>query len=210
MVDVLCQRRHHEAYGNHFPSSENGTSNYGFVFPQSALHDQDLPSPASIDLQVLDSSVSFPPHEISSGSLEIQHAWSWDPRDHPQPSPKLIKGRSTASFARKVTSLEQPAIGRRGRYQCGTCGEGFAQPQGVRRHHLEKHEPKSCPHCRTFKWARPYLFKTHLRKVHPDVDPEATTLDATWRGCRKGSPPPNIGRAFMPCTPSLPQVPPSR
>ena len=185
MVDIVSSQKHHrKVYGNYFPSSENGTSGYGFNFPQSTLYDQGLPTPASLNKQVLDLSVSSLPHEISSGSLEIQHAWPGHSRDHPQSPPKLTRGRPTA-FYKKVTSLEQPATGNRGRYPCKICGEGFAQPQGVRRHHFEKHEPRSCPHCHTFKWARLYLFKKHVREVHPDVDPKAALLDAAWSGHRK-------------------------
>jgi len=184
MVDILS-RRHRKVYGNYFPSSQNGSSDYGFVFPQSTLQDQALPSPVPIGKRAPDLSASFPPHEISSGSLETRRECPGEPWDHPQPSPKPIKGCPTTPFARKVTSLEQQVTEHRARYRCKICGEGFAQPQGVRRHHLEKHEPRLCPHCHTFKWARRYLFKKHLKEVHPDVDPEAATLDAAWSGRRK-------------------------
>ncbi|KAH9069442.1 hypothetical protein EDB83DRAFT_2314465 [Lactarius deliciosus] len=80
---------------------------------------------------------------------------------------------------------ERSVIGHRGQYLCKICGDGFAQPQGVRWHHLEKHEPKTCLHCHTFKWGRLYLFKKHLREAHPYEDTEPSTLATAKGGHRK-------------------------
>ncbi|KAH9031179.1 hypothetical protein EDB84DRAFT_1493224 [Lactarius hengduanensis] len=156
--------------GNYFPPSENGLNDYGLVLPQRTLRDQELPSPTLIDKRVLDSTTPFHPHKIPYDTFEIRR----ESLGKPWPSPKPIKGRPTTSFVRKVTSLK-PITEHRCRYLCKICGEGFAQPQGVRRHHLEKHEPRLCPYCHTFKWARRY-------EAHPDVNPEAATPYAAGRG----------------------------
>ena len=56
-------------------------------------------------------------------------------------------------------------------YLCNACGERFAQPQGVNRHYRAKHDPSSCIYC-SAKWSRPYQYRDHIEKQHPDVDPD--------------------------------------
>jgi hypothetical protein len=56
-------------------------------------------------------------------------------------------------------------------YSCEVCGERFAQPQGVKRHYRAKHDPSSCIYCGA-KWSRPYLYRDHIEKHHPGVDPD--------------------------------------
>ena len=34
-------------------------------------------------------------------------------------------------------------------------------------------------YCHDFKWGRPYWFKEHLKKRHPDVDPNVALEEAT-------------------------------
>ncbi|KAI9436349.1 hypothetical protein H4582DRAFT_2160294 [Lactarius indigo] len=156
-VDVLSSQRHRRGLsGNLRPPIENKLNDCGFVLPQRTLQDQELPSLGSADKGVFGLSSSFFPQEISS-SLKTQGQYLG----------------------------ELPSIRNRGRYLCEICGDAFAQPQGVRRHHLEKHEPKTCPHCHTFKWARLYLFKKHLREAHPYEDTKAATLDRARRDRRK-------------------------
>ncbi|KAH8995875.1 hypothetical protein EDB86DRAFT_3243564 [Lactarius hatsudake] len=179
-VNILSiQRLYHEVQVDriYFPPSENWLNDYGLVLPQRTLRDHELPSPTLVDKRVPDSTTGFPPHKIPYGSFEIRR----ESLKKPWPSPKPIKGRPTTSFVRKVTS-SKPVTEHRCRYLCKICGEGFAQPQGVRRHHLEKHEPRLCPYCHTFKWARRYVFKKHLKEAHPEVDPEAAMLYAARRG----------------------------
>ncbi|KAH9010191.1 hypothetical protein EDB85DRAFT_1902345 [Lactarius pseudohatsudake] len=157
-VDVpSSQRCRREFSGNLRPSTENRSSDYSFVLPQGTLQGQEPQSPVSVDKRVFDLSSSFLPRETSD-SLETQDQYLG----------------------------ERPAIRHRGRYLCEICGDGFAQPQGVRRHHLEKHNPRTCPHCHTFKWGRLYLFKKHLREAHPHEDTEPATLDTAKGGHRKG------------------------
>jgi len=171
-VDTPSNQRHHREFsGNHCPSSENRSSDHSFVLPRGTLQDQELPSPVSVDKRVFDLSASFLPHEISD-SLETQGEYSG----------------------------EQPVNRHGDRYLCNICGDGFAQPQGVRRHHLEKYEPKTCPHCHTFTWARRYLFKKHLREVHPDEDTEAATLYTARGGHRQSL---TATRARIPSCPAL-------
>ena len=56
-------------------------------------------------------------------------------------------------------------------FSCDTCGERFAQQQGVNRHFREKHNPSLCSYC-DVEWSRPYQYRDHLEKYHPDVDPD--------------------------------------
>jgi hypothetical protein len=63
---------------------------------------------------------------------------------------------------RKV--LERP-------YLCKACGERYAQPQGLNRHYRAKHDPSSCIYCGV-EWSRPYQYRGHIEKQHPDIDPD--------------------------------------
>ena len=55
-------------------------------------------------------------------------------------------------------------------YSCDACGERYSQLQGVSRHRRRAHNnPHSCLRC-NFKWSRPYQYRDHLMKHHPDVD----------------------------------------
>ncbi|KAH8989383.1 hypothetical protein EDB86DRAFT_2943797 [Lactarius hatsudake] len=50
------------------------------------------------------------------------------------------------------------------------CSSGFAQRQGLNRHIKDRHLRRiRCPYCSDFEWSegRFYLFKSHLRKMHP-------------------------------------------
>ncbi|KAH9049281.1 hypothetical protein EDB83DRAFT_1410125 [Lactarius deliciosus] len=58
------------------------------------------------------------------------------------------------------------------KYMCDIprCSSGFAQRQGLNRHMKDRHLRRSrCPYCSDFEWSegRFYLFKTHLRNMHP-------------------------------------------
>jgi hypothetical protein len=80
-----------------------------------------------------------------------------------------------------------------GRYRCTICGLGYAQAQGLTRHHRETHEASLCTRCNDFKWGRPYRYKEHLKKRHPDIDPNVALEEATKTRRRtvfntKGSP----------------------
>lgn len=53
------------------------------------------------------------------------------------------------------------------------CYASYAQRQGAWLHIRTVHNPKlSCSLCSEFKWARPYEYRKHLRKKHPDVNPD--------------------------------------
>jgi hypothetical protein len=66
-----------------------------------------------------------------------------------------------------------------GRYSCSTCKLDYAQPQGLTRHQVEKHNARLCLYCREFTWGRFYLFKKHLRMRHPGKDHNAAINEAT-------------------------------
>jgi len=71
---------------------------------------------------------------------------------------------------------------RNGPYFCDVCDKPYAQRQGVGRHRREKHDARSCNHCVTFKFGRPYLYKKHLEKEHSDVDLDAELDEITGAG----------------------------
>jgi len=105
-----------------------------------------------------------------------------------------------AALSRPSPSLrpgEKPRVSQ-GRYSCSICKLDYAQPQGLTRHQCEKHKAKLCIYCREFTWGRPYLFRKHLVKRHPGIDPDAAIVEAA-RTRRSAT----IRRGY----PSLPQVP---
>lgn len=105
-----------------------------------------------------------------------------------------------AALSRSSQSLrpgEKPGVSQ-GRYSCTVCNRGYAQPQGLTRHQCEKHKARLCIYCREFAWGRPYLFRKHLVKRHPGIDPDAA-IDEAARTRRSAT----IRRGYPP----LPQVP---
>jgi hypothetical protein len=85
-----------------------------------------------------------------------------------------------AALPRSSQSLrlrEKPGVSQ-GRYSCTICNRGYAQPQGLTRHQCEKHKARLCIYCREFAWGRPYLFRKHLVKRHPGIDPDAAIDEA--------------------------------
>jgi hypothetical protein len=54
-------------------------------------------------------------------------------------------------------------------FSCDDCGAKYVQRQGLNRHRREKHEPDLCMYCGA-KWGRPYEYRDHLEKHHPNVD----------------------------------------
>jgi hypothetical protein len=56
-------------------------------------------------------------------------------------------------------------------FSCDDCGAKYVQQQGLNRHHREKHKPSLCMYC-DVEWGRPYEYRDHLEKHHPDVDPD--------------------------------------
>ena len=64
------------------------------------------------------------------------------------------------------------------KYWCSSCESGFTQPQVLSRHMKDTHETKrSCSHCLsqgsnfTFSRGRPYVYRKHLAKQHPEIAP---------------------------------------
>ena len=172
---------------NWFPSSGIWSSGDRHAPSQRKLEYKEILVHASNDKGTLDSSALYPPHEVAHGSLSTQHGYLEELRDYLQLSLESINRHTTVPISNSTTSSRQPISERTGRYSCKLCGDRFVQPQGARRHHREKHEPGQCPHCHTFRWGRLYLFKKHLKMEHPEIDPEATILDATRRNRRKGT-----------------------
>ncbi|KAI0296867.1 hypothetical protein BC826DRAFT_1103666 [Russula brevipes] len=74
---------------------------------------------------------------------------------------------------KRPTAASPPSSGApKGLYSCIICGCNRAQRQGLWLHYREKHFPNSCMYCGTFKWGRPYRYRKHLEKEHPEASPE--------------------------------------
>ena len=62
----------------------------------------------------------------------------------------------------------------------------YPQPQGLRRHQREMHQPPElCLYC-DYQWpgSRAYMYRNHLKEHHPDVDPNEVLRQRTsarWR-----------------------------
>ncbi|KAH9032160.1 hypothetical protein EDB85DRAFT_1274761 [Lactarius pseudohatsudake] len=70
------------------------------------------------------------------------------------------------------------------KYLCNItrCSSGFAQRQGLNRHVKDIHARRiPCPYCSDFEWSegRLYLFKSHLRKMHPGAPLPRSRNDKT-------------------------------
>jgi hypothetical protein len=52
-------------------------------------------------------------------------------------------------------------------FMCSICNKRYAQRQGLNRHYGEKHDPNLCKYCK-FEWIRPYEYRAHLEKCHPN------------------------------------------
>ena len=98
--------------------------------------------------------------------------------DQPQKFQKTGNGPAATSWrlGRQPATIHGDP---RRRYLCSICGNGYAQQQGVYRHQREVHKTKTklCRHCRAFAWGRPYLLREHLKRRHPDIDPDVELED---------------------------------
>ena len=115
---------------------------------------------------------------------------------------KTKTGPAAASLrsSPSLRSGEKPGVSQ-GRYSCNICNLDYAQPQGLARHQYEKHKAILCIYCREFSWGRPYLFRMHLVKQHPGVDPDAAIDEAARTR------PPRRRATTRTGYPPLPQVP---
>ena len=109
-------------------------------------------------------------------------------QNEPNQSKNKRVGASSRSSRQPVSMrkvLERP-------YLCNACGKGYAQPQGVTRHYRAKHDPSSCTFCGA-KWSRRYLYKDHISKEHPDIDPDLVLGKAPGSRCKATT----IGREHL-------------
>ena len=170
-----------------FPSSGIQSSGCRHAPSQCTQKDKELLGRASNYKGMPDSPALYPPRKVAHSLLETQYRCLVELRDYPQLPLEPINRRATNIISQCTTSPKQAIRGRTGLHSCNVCGDRFAQLQGARRHHREKHEPEQCPHCQAFRWGRLYLFKRHLKSEHPEIDPKAAILDATRRNRRKGA-----------------------
>lgn len=188
-------------------SSQQG---YESVGPVVSLIPNDDITPASVD------QIRNWPQEGVSMSVSLGHTHQSTPV-HPTSSdvsapsalPVISCGQTVVQdkerrvpkrphrFQKTLGPAEKPGVSRGG-YSCSICNLDYTQSQGLARHEREKHRARLCIYCREFAWGRPYLFRKHLVKRHPGIDPDAA-IDKAAR-TRRGV---TIERRFPP----LPQVP---
>ena len=70
-------------------------------------------------------------------------------------------------------------------YSCNICGKFYVQRQSLMRHHREAHERRLCLYCDDFKSSPRHKYRSHLKKYHPDVDPDVVLAqgDSTRELC---------------------------
>ena len=88
-------------------------------------------------------------------------------------------GKNLKALSRSSLRPGKKRVAPQGRYSCGVCKLDYKQPQGLKRHQREKHNSILCPYCCEFAWGRPYLFREHLVKQHPGIDPIVAIIEAT-------------------------------
>jgi hypothetical protein len=115
---------------------------------------------------------NFPVASILPGTSHIpppvESREKREPQDRPYQYQKLKKKGEVESlhWSRRPADIRKARIPR---FLCDECGAEYAQRQGLNRHHREKHEPSLCMYCDA-EWGRPYEYRDHLEKHHPDVD----------------------------------------
>jgi hypothetical protein len=107
-------------------------------------------------------------------------------RARPHQSRELNRETTPASFTRgPAPSTRYSCIRETARrlYSCKDCGKEYAQPQGLRRHRIDTHEPELCIYCLSFQWGRPYILRKHLKDKHPELNLDAA-LEVAMRSRR--------------------------
>jgi hypothetical protein len=114
---------------------------------------------------------------------------------HDTALPQNQQGSSvvTPNPASSQASPEEGAL----RYLCSPCHTSYVQPQGLGRHIRTVHNPNLCFRCE-FRWGRPYEYRNHLQKKHPDVDPD--TILGKALGSRRRA---TILTEYLPQQPSV-------
>ena len=132
------------------------------------------------------------PYGIEESSCQLPHRPRRKLRSHPlpepyfgtKPIPSLLQPfpmYATTNYfsspplqaAPQLRSRTTNAEGRPvQKYRCSSCGRRFTQPQVLGRHVKDMHETKeSCSHCVSFTFSRgrPYVYRKHLAREHPEV-----------------------------------------
>jgi len=146
-----------------FPSDQDNQ-----YTPIDAMSDVSVPSPLSA---------------ISSTTPDFaQYQEQLASRDRDMPKQFQETDSDTSNPATPSSQSSQQPADTRGaakcKYTCNICLKTYSQKQGVRRHQREKHNASLCMHCYSFEYGRPYRYKEHLRKHHPDVDIDKALADA--------------------------------
>src|SRR5258708_15039888 len=115
-----------------------------------------------------DSSISYSTYS-DCGVAEVPRPQ----QQHQQPQPSRSAGLGNAApfVDSAITNGSSTSHNPKFRFRCSNCGKGYAQQQGLNRHYKERHDPNICVFC-DYQWTRPYEYRTHITKHHPDVDPD--------------------------------------
>jgi hypothetical protein len=122
----------------------------------------------------VDSVSNFPVALILPGTLHtlppVENREKRESQDRPHQYQKSRKKGEVQSlhWSRRPADIHEVRIPQ---FLCDDCGAKYVQQQGLNRHHREKHKPSLCMYCDA-KWGRPYEYRDHLEKHHPNVDPD--------------------------------------
>ena len=144
--------------------------------PASGIFPNDTHSPTRVG-----SAPIFPVALIPPGTSPIPRPVESREKRKPRVRPRAHRyQKSTLNKKGKVERLRWSRrsadfhIARIPQFFCDNCDADFVQKQGLNRHREHKHrdeydEPSLCIRC-DFKCTRPYEYRAHLEKRHPEVD----------------------------------------
>ena len=107
--------------------------------------------------------IAGPPHPVESQSREKKEPQNWS---HQYQKSRKKGEVESLRWSRRLADIHKARIPR---FSCDVCGAQYVQRQGLNRHRQEKHEYSLCFYCDA-KCGRPYEYRDHLEKYHPDVD----------------------------------------
>jgi hypothetical protein len=139
--------------------------------PASGISNGDLSSNTH-SFTGVDTVSNLPVARILPGTSHVPPPIESRKRREPQDRPHQYNKSRTKGKVESLHLSKRPADIRKARtprFSCNDCGAKYVQRQGLNRHRREKHKPNLCMYCGA-KWGRPYEFRDHLEKHHPDVD----------------------------------------
>ena len=154
------------------PSNSTPPKSTVCLLPASGISNGDFSNNTHSFTRV-DTAFNFPMALFPPGTSHITPVESRE-EGGPQDQPHQYQNSRKKGEVQSLHWSRRPAGIRKActpRFSCDDCGAKYAQPQGVYRHYRAKHNPRSCAYCGD-EWSRPYQYRDHLEKHHPDVDPD--------------------------------------